>query len=112
MACFVSIWCEILDHWHVVYDVCSDCVSIWAFDSLMLRFTTVGENWLMHQSNIKVMLMFWEKSVSPSKIKLESFRSVRIFWEEIYKYILFHKDALNWSKVTVKTCIMLQKISK
>ncbi len=37
--------------------------------------------------------------------------TVQKFFKKRNKYFLFSKDALNWSKVTVKTFIMLQKIS-
>ncbi len=36
--------------------------------------------------------------------------AVRFFPGEREKLLLFSKDALNWSKVTVKTIIMLQKM--
>ncbi len=50
-----------------------------------------------------------------SPLHLESFSRVSLSWKCLVLFkklmFLFRKDALNWSKVTIKTNIMLQKIS-
>ncbi len=68
---------------------------------------TTGGKLCQDHANLAVLPLsvnqYWNKVQHSSK------RSVRFFFYNLK--LSFSKDALHWSKVAVKTCIMLQKIA-
>jgi len=56
------------------------------------------------------MYLYTAKLVSCYTLLFKRLGSARFFFKEEKLILLFSKKPLNWSKVTVKTSIMLQKI--
>jgi len=69
------------------------------------------ERYSHSQWRANLVSVTWSMLISPYTLPFKCLKSVRFFIFLRELILLFNRDALNWSKVTVKTFIMLQKIS-